>query len=166
MIGTLTESEIDTLLRRERIGRIAATSAGHILIEPINYGYDGTAVYGHSRPGRKVQYLRNQHEVCFEVEEIESPNSWRVIVLNGIYHELHDAEEREHALRVITAQAGGGTFSEATRVHYGEDLVVYRIDITERSGRYENLVGETRGESTPIQEPNRTQVLSPHLTGA
>lgn len=149
MRGKLTETEIDEFLRRGRIGRIGMTSSGHVLIEPINYGYDGKAIYGHSRFGRKVQYLRNHHEVCFEVEEIENPNSWHVVVLTGIYHELHGPEEREQAMHTIAAQAGGGTFSQATRATYGEDLVFYRIDITERSGRYENLSGETRGESTP-----------------
>jgi uncharacterized protein len=148
MIGTLTDEEIDALLGRQRIGHIGGTAAGHVLIEPIIYGYDGEAIYGHSQPGRKIQYLRNHHEVCFEVEEIDSPNSWRVVILTGIYHELQTPEERSHAMRMLMSQAGGGPFSAATRAKYGEELVFYRIEISQRSGRYEQLMpeDELRGE--------------------
>lgn len=140
MLGELFDEEIDAVLQRQRVGRIGATAAGQVLIEPIVYGYDGMSLYGHSRPGRKIEYLRSHPEVCFEVEEIESTNSWQVVLLNGVFHELGDPKERERALRLIMGQAGGGSFSEATRVRDGEDLVIYRIEITDRSGRYERMV--------------------------
>lgn len=133
----LTPEEIDELLRRQRIGRVGASAVGHVEITPILYGYDGTAIYGHSRFGRKIQYMRGNPEVCFEVEEIVDPTSWRVVVLHGRYGELVDAEERDRAIRLILAQAGGGPKSSATDVERGEQLVVYRIGIENRSGRRE-----------------------------
>jgi len=142
MLGELIDEEVDGVLQRQRVGRIGVSEDGQVLIEPIVYGYDGTSLYGHSRPGRKTECLRNHHQICFEVEEIESPNSWRVVLLTGIFHELHDPKERERALRLIMGQAGGGPFSEATRAREGEDLVIYRIEITARSGRYERFVPE------------------------
>ena len=137
MHGNLTDSQIDGLLRRERIGRIGTTSVGHVEIRPIVYGYDGTFIYGHSRFGRKIQYMRGNPEVCFEVEEIVDPNSWRVVLVVGEYEELHIPEERDHAMRLILAQAGGGLRSVATQVEKAEELVLYRIRITERTGRFE-----------------------------
>ena len=57
--------------------------------------------------------------------------------LTGRFEELSDLQERDRAMRLILAQAGGGPESAATHVESGEDLVIYRIRIETRSGRYE-----------------------------
>jgi uncharacterized protein len=137
MIGELSEAEIDSLLRRQRIGRIGSTAVGHVQITPIIYGYDGESIFGHSRYGRKIQYMRGNPEVCFEVEEIVDPTSWRVVEITGRYEELKGAQDRDRAMRLILAQAGGGPESSAVQVERGEDLVIYRIHIDKRTGRTE-----------------------------
>ena len=137
MLGKLTEAEIDEILRRQRIGRIGTTSVGHVLIRPIVYGYDGEAIYGHSRFGQKYLYMRGNPEVCFEVEEIIDPTFWKVVSLMGEYETLREVHTRDRAMRLILAQAGGGPESEATRVERDKDLIIYRIRITERSGHFE-----------------------------
>jgi uncharacterized protein len=137
MIQELTAHEIDQILRRERLGRIGSTSVGHVEITPIIYGYDGDSIFGHSRFGRKIQYMRGNPEVCFEVEEVINPTSWHVVVLRGTYVEISDPQERDVAMRRILAQAGGGPESSAVQLERGDDLVIYRIAITDRSGRRE-----------------------------
>jgi nitroimidazol reductase NimA-like FMN-containing flavoprotein (pyridoxamine 5'-phosphate oxidase superfamily) len=137
MSDEITATEVDQVLRRQRIGRIGSTSVGHVEITPIIYGYDGTNIYGHSRFGRKIQYMRGNPEVCFEVEEIADPTSWRVVVLRGTYEDLTDPQERDKALRLILAQAGGGPESAAVRAERGDELVIYAIRIEQRSGRCE-----------------------------
>jgi uncharacterized protein len=137
MIQELTAHEIDQILRRERLGRIGSTSVGHVEITPIIYGYDGDSIFGHSRFGRKIQYMRGNPEVCFEVEEVVNPTSWHVVVLRGTYVEISDPQERDVAMRRILAQAGGGPESSAVQLERGDDLVIYRIAITDRSGRRE-----------------------------
>lgn len=140
MIEELSAAQIDETLRRQRIGRIGSTSAGHVQIMPIVYGYDGEAIFGHSRFGRKIQYMRGNREVCFEVEEVVDPTTWRVVVLTGRFEELTDPRERDRAIRLILAQAGGGPESSATHVERGEELIIYRIRIEERSGRKESTI--------------------------
>src|SRR5690348_7868038 len=137
MIQDLSETEIDALLRRQRIGRIGSTSVGHVQITPIVYGYDGESIFGHSRFGRKIQYMRGNPEVCFEVEEIVDPTSWRVVEVTGSYEELREPADRDRAMRLILAQADGGPESSAVQVERGDDLVLYRIRIEKRSGRSE-----------------------------
>ncbi|SRR5579875_703604 len=141
MSDELTDGEIDQLLRRQRVGRIGSTAVGHVEITPIVYGYDGTMIYGHSRFGRKIQYMRGNSEVCFEVEEIVDPTSWRVVMLHGTYEELSDLRDRDKAMRLILAQGGGGPESTAAQVEHGEELVIYQIRIDRRSGHYEGAFG-------------------------
>jgi uncharacterized protein len=138
----LTDAEIDAVLKRQRIGRIGSTAVGHVEITPIVYGYDGTSIYGHSRFGRKIQYMRGNPEICFEVEEIADPRSWRIVVLHGRFEELMNAEARDRAMRLILSQAGGGPESTATAVERGEQLVIYQIHIDTRSGRHEEGIAD------------------------
>src|ERR1700674_2368795 len=119
MIEELSEAEIDQVLKRQRIGRIGSSAIGHVQITPIIYGYNGTAIYGHSRFGRKIQYMRGNPVVCFEVEEVVDPTSWHVVVLTGTYSELTDVHDRDLAMRLILAQAGGGPESSAVQVEHG-----------------------------------------------
>jgi nitroimidazol reductase NimA-like FMN-containing flavoprotein (pyridoxamine 5'-phosphate oxidase superfamily) len=137
MIQELSDAEIDQILRRQRVGRVGSTSVGHVQITPIIYGYDGASIYGHSRFGRKIQYMRGNPEVCFEVEEIVDAASWKVVVLTGTYVELKDLEGRDVAMRLILAQSGGGPESSAVHAERGDELVIYRIAIEKRSGRSE-----------------------------
>lgn len=48
MIGKLDQSEIETLLRSEVIGRIGCHAEGQIYIVPVAYVYDGKSIYGHT----------------------------------------------------------------------------------------------------------------------
>ena len=138
MIGELSQAEIDALLKRQRIGRIGSTSVGHVQITPIIYGYDGDAIFGHSRFGRKIQYMRGNPEVCFEVEEISGPDQLGASLRSrGAMRSYKDPGERDRAMRFILAQAGGGPESSAVQVERGADLVIYRIRIDKRSGRTE-----------------------------
>jgi hypothetical protein len=59
------------------------------------------------------------------------------VVLWGHYQELTEELERNRAMGQISSQAGGGPDSQATQVEEATDLVVYRIQITHRSGRSE-----------------------------
>ena len=42
MLRELSDTEIDAMLRLQRIGRIGSSSAGHVEVTPIIYGYART----------------------------------------------------------------------------------------------------------------------------
>ncbi len=62
--------EVDAILKRCRVGRIATNGAdGYPYITPLNYVYHDGAVYFHcSRVGEKLDNLKRDSRVCFEID--------------------------------------------------------------------------------------------------
>ena len=134
-IRVLPPEEIEVLLRTAIVGRIAccghgASGDGRPYLVPLAYGYDGEAIYAHSGPGRKLDLMRAEPRVSFEVDEAESSDRWRSVIAEGTFEEIDDAEARAHALRTIYPLP-------ADIPPLGLATVVFRIRLTARSGRYE-----------------------------
>jgi nitroimidazol reductase NimA-like FMN-containing flavoprotein (pyridoxamine 5'-phosphate oxidase superfamily) len=145
--GELKHEEIDALLERHRYGRIGFSLDGQLYIIPINYGYSGSVLYGHASEsshlyglpvqGTKVRGMRQNPIVAFEVDEIENAAHWRSVLLHGRYTELHDPQEQKAAFGHIVAQAGGGERSEVSWALDLEHLVLFKIEVNQRTGRFE-----------------------------
>ncbi len=136
MVGLLSQDEIEALLRRRRIGRIGSCVGDRPYVVPVNYAYDGAAVYVVSGPGRKIDAMRGQPQVCFEVEEIDESGGavdWRSVIADGVYTELTDDGERRAALTLL------GTIcpeSPTCMPVIPAGMIVFRIDLTEKTGRF------------------------------
>lgn len=154
MIGVLTPEEVEAILRRNRIGRLGCSADDHPYIVPINYVYDGRHVYAYSGPGRKVDVMRRQPRVAFEVDEIDNPSSWRCVMAEGLFEELTGEDDRRQALvrltRNGTTQASGKALpppdeAESALVprslEASDYLVLFRVKLTEKSGRFERQDG-------------------------
>lgn len=148
MLGQLNDTQMEGLLIRQVTGRLACQEHGVPYIVPVNYVYRNGAIYAHSGPGKKIDIMRKNPKVCFEVDEIDSIFKWQSVIAWGIFEELIDMEEKEQAMQalihrimpLVTSPAGhpshGITESEydiGTKI----DLVIYKIKITHRTGRFE-----------------------------
>lgn len=131
----LPDDEIEDLLRSAIVGRIAccahgAEGDGRPYLVPLAYGYDGESVFAHSGPGRKLDLMRAEPRVTFEVDEASAPDRWRSVIAEGTFEEIVDPPERERALRTMYREP-------APIPDLGAQTVVYRIRLTSRSGRCE-----------------------------
>src|SRR6195952_2636408 len=99
MLGELSELEIETLLKQQVIGRIACHADDTTYIVPINYVYNGTCIYGHSSIGKKIEMMRKNPEVCFEVDDIKSVFRWQSVIAWGRFEEITDSNEMERAMQ-------------------------------------------------------------------
>jgi nitroimidazol reductase NimA-like FMN-containing flavoprotein (pyridoxamine 5'-phosphate oxidase superfamily) len=133
-IHVLPPEEIEQLLRTAIVGRIAccghgAVGDGRPYLVPLAYGYDGEAVYAHSGPGRKLDLMRAEPRVTFEVDEAQASDRWRSVIVEGIFEEIDDPQQRSAALSVI--------YGTTAIPDLGSQTVVFRLRLTSRSGRYE-----------------------------
>ena len=133
-IRELSAEGIEALLRTAIVGRIACcghgrTGDGRPYLVPLAYGYDGEAVYAHSGPGRKLDLMRAEPRVTFEVDEAAAPDRWRSVIAEGTFQEINDPRQRGAALQVIYGADGDPDL--------GSQTVVFRLRLTSRSGRYE-----------------------------
>ena len=133
MVGQLSREEIEVLLRRHRVGRIGYCIDDWPHIVPVNYVYDGRAVYVVSGPGQKIDAMRVEPRVCFEVDAIDGSAIWRSLIANGIYEELTCDRDQRAALALIKP-AWAAQISGATTL--ADDIIVFRIRLLEKRGRF------------------------------
>ena len=101
MIGPLSIREIENLLHTQVVGRIGCQDEGEVYIVPIGYAYDGEYIYCHTTEGKKIDIMRRNPRVCFQVEEVKDITNWKSVIAWGEFKELNDPEERTRALHVI-----------------------------------------------------------------
>ena len=135
VIRVLPDDQIEELLRTSIVGRIACcahgeTGDGRPYLVPLAYGYDGESVYAHSGPGRKLDFMRAEPRVTFEVDRATASDRWQSVVAEGTFEEITDPEERLAALRTLYPPPAGIP-------SLGEHTVVFRLRLTSKSGRYE-----------------------------
>ncbi|MCC6945743.1 MAG: pyridoxamine 5'-phosphate oxidase family protein [Thermomicrobiales bacterium] len=134
MIGILSTAEIEALLTRNRIGRLAMCADARPYVLPVSYRYDGVVVFGFSGSGKKIETMRAQPNVALLVDEILSPTSWKSVVLEGVFEELTEPEERRKA---YTALSTNGSAILPRGIMADSGLVFYRIRPVVKSGRFE-----------------------------
>jgi nitroimidazol reductase NimA-like FMN-containing flavoprotein (pyridoxamine 5'-phosphate oxidase superfamily) len=147
MLGKLTRRQIDAVLEGSTIGRIGVSADGRTYVVPVTYVYDGDAVYGHSVLGQKIQMMRKNPEVCFEVDEVTDMANWRSVIAQGHYEELA-GDVAVAAAKLIAARLGPLTTSETAgpsgRARGSKPQISYRIRLAERTGRYEKSAPRAR----------------------
>ena len=136
MVGLLSEDEIEALLRQRRVGRIGYCLEDRPYVVPVNYAYEGSAVFVLSGPGRKIDAMRAQPRVCFEVEDIDESAgavAWRSVIADGAYEEMTDNAERRAALTLL------GKICPRSRGRMPvipAGMIVFRLDLTAKTGRF------------------------------
>jgi nitroimidazol reductase NimA-like FMN-containing flavoprotein (pyridoxamine 5'-phosphate oxidase superfamily) len=144
MFGHLTGDAIESLLRSQIVARIAYVDRRNLpRIVPVTYAYDGKAFYGYSLLGAKIENMSANPRVCIEVDSVTSAADWSSVVAGGQFHLLEgeaatDAVERISD-RLRTVGTATGAPKEAWRsfvTRSGGAGVAYRIDVTEKQGRY------------------------------
>lgn len=131
-IPGLTRDEIDDLLQEQVVGRVGCHVDGVTYVVPLIYAYDGEAVYVASIEGLKIEMMRANPQVCFEVDTY-APEGWRSAIVQGEYEEL-EGDDVTRALDLLQ-QRFGRESSESNRRLAGPTTVVFRIAIREVTGR-------------------------------
>ena len=150
MTGTLVNAEIDQILKSERLGRIGCYANGKVYVVPTTFAYDGKYIYGHSREGQKIEMMRKNPKVCFQVDAMEDMANWKSVIVQGVFQELM-GPAGEEALELFMKKLelnilGDKKISSHGMVQFHRDeqsvlkTVVYRILVMEKSGRYEKSI--------------------------
>lgn len=138
-IENMTEEEMRELLRRQNFGHLGCARDNHPYVVPMNFAYDGQALFFFTTEGTKTEYINANREVCFQVEEIKSPSDWRSCMVMGRAERVTQAEELEHAMQVITESNPTLTpainKTEMGSWHRLSNVIVYRVRAEALYGR-------------------------------
>lgn len=147
MLGELTEQQMNNLLASQLVGRIACTDSMQPYLVPVLYAFDGNYIYGQTNEGMKLNLLRNNPNVCFEVDAMTDFANWQSVIVRGRFEELEN-DEAEKALAVLKKHvfplltwatidgeqhAVEAALDDSNRIKH----VMYRISTAEKTGRFE-----------------------------
>ena len=131
VINHLDADGIEALLASSIVGRIACNQPGdRPYLVPLAYAYDGESVYAVSGPGRKIDLMRADPRVSFEVDLVEQSDRWQSVVAEGEFDAVTDPDEIQMAVALLERATG-------VPVSMGAHSVVFRLRLTGKSGRYE-----------------------------
>jgi len=132
VIEELDRDEIDAFLRRQVVGRVGCHAGGRTYVVPVIYAWDGECVYVQSIEGRKIEMMRENPEVCFEVDEYRPGGAWRSVILDGVYEEL-EGSAADDALALLVRRFAGAGRRRTSRSD--RTPVAFRIRATAITGR-------------------------------
>jgi uncharacterized protein len=149
MLGILPDSEIESVLSRNFLGRLGCSDGETTYVVPVNYLYDGRYIIAHSTEGKKIRFMRKNSKVCFEVDEMENMMNWRSVIAWGEYEEVNDELEKQLLLSVMVEKMmklkasetalPPHAMQERSRPHQAGSIsvVLWRIAISKKTGRFE-----------------------------
>jgi nitroimidazol reductase NimA-like FMN-containing flavoprotein (pyridoxamine 5'-phosphate oxidase superfamily) len=147
MIATLSSGQIEQLLHEQVVGRIGCHADGRTYVVPTTYAYRDGAIVCHTGDGLKVRMMRENPEVCFEVEDLRHLPRWSSVIAFGRYEEL-EGEDADRAMKQLEERLAatppslasmpwqGAGIADAVRRTSRSD-VMFRIVIKEKTGRYD-----------------------------
>ncbi len=80
---SLEAAEMEALLARNHVGRIAYSFHDDVDIEPIHYVYADRVLYARTAPGHMLHTIEHRRWVAFEVDEVDGLLDWRSVVVHG-----------------------------------------------------------------------------------
>jgi nitroimidazol reductase NimA-like FMN-containing flavoprotein (pyridoxamine 5'-phosphate oxidase superfamily) len=147
MLGILNSNQIEHVLQSLIVGRLGCHADNKTYVVPVTYAYNGNYIYGHTKEGLKIDMMRKNPLVCFEVDVIENMSNWRSVIAWGKFEELKTPEQRKEGMKILMdtvmpLMTGETTISNSMTDSHQNTIeamkgVVYRIELTKKTGRYE-----------------------------
>ena len=142
LIHELTPGECRDVLSRSDIARLACSRANQPYVVPISFSYDAesNSLFSFSAFGKKVNWMRENANVCVEVEEIVDRFHWTTVIVFGRYQEIDDSpgqkDFRHRALHLFQQRKEwwlpGSARTEERQPHA---VVLYRVQVDTMTGR-------------------------------
>jgi nitroimidazol reductase NimA-like FMN-containing flavoprotein (pyridoxamine 5'-phosphate oxidase superfamily) len=141
------EKEIEGILARAAVGRLGLADGGEPYVVPLNFVYGNGCIYFHAGlEGRKIDMLKKNPRVCFEVDELTevvvnaeascfSTAYYRSVIARGTARFLESDEEKLGALDLLMRKYAEGEKYEGIPEHALALVSVCEITIEEMSAK-------------------------------
>ncbi len=138
---------VEELLSNALVGRLGTCFDNIPYITPVNFVYDKDKIYFHSaHEGRKIENIKYNQQVCFEIDEIisiipdrrmpcGSTTEYKSIIIFGDIRIVVDSDERTSALNKLIEKYA----PEAPKLPQSSDAAkrtnVLAIDVKEMTAK-------------------------------
>ena len=138
------KDEIESIVQRAIVCRVAFSENDVPYIVPVNFGYEDDCLYVHSAPeGKKIEIIKQNNNVCFELDidhevvRAETPCNWamkyRSVIGFGKAFLVRDVEEKRKALNTIVEHYSGkpSDYPESAI----SNVAIIKVEIESMTGR-------------------------------
>jgi nitroimidazol reductase NimA-like FMN-containing flavoprotein (pyridoxamine 5'-phosphate oxidase superfamily) len=139
-----SRKEIEAIIRKSTVCRLALTDEEYPYLVPLCFGYKDNSLYFHSSPkGKKLDLIKKNNTVCFEfdiVHEIkvaDSPCEWGMkyesVIGFGEASFIEDPDSKQKALDIIMEQySDRSSLCSETKVR---QTVIIKVEIMRMTGK-------------------------------
>jgi uncharacterized protein len=157
-IEDLSNREITELLQRVGYAHLGCCRDDKPYVVPVHYAYSGDVIYIYTTEGKKFEIIKDNPNVCLQIEEVEDDRHWTSVIVEGTAEQLVARPERELALAFIVER--NPSLTPAISVRWMDSWVrenievIYKVNITMATGRraanpYDEDSFVPRGPVTP-----------------
>ncbi len=136
--------EIEEILSRATVCRLALCAHEQPYLVPLSFGYrDGTLYFHSAHQGKKMEMLAANGNVCFEVdidcalEKSDTACNWttkyRSVVGYGFASLIENSREKKEALDVLMAHYSDGDYTYTEEAL--EEVALFKVAITSMTGK-------------------------------
>jgi len=139
-----SRAEIEGIIRRSLVCRLALADDNRPYIVPLCFGYKDNSLFFHSAvQGKKIDIIKKNNRVCFEFDidydviKADKACEWgmqyKSVVGFGQASFLEDSESKRRALDIIMKQYSGksSAYPETKLKH----TVIIKVDIEQMTGK-------------------------------
>ncbi len=138
------KKEIEKILMESDICRLAMVDGDKPYIVPMNFGYQDGSVFFHcAKEGRKLDVIRKNSNICFEVDQAikfikaKSACDWGIkyksVIGFGQALLVDDPDEKRKGLDIIMSHYSGKTFEYSDEMI--EKIIVIKVIVDHMTGK-------------------------------
>lgn len=137
-IRELSQRQMEFILARNHVGRVAFLRGGRVELQPVHYVFTNSVIYGRIGFGVKYRTWVDGADVVFEVDEPDALCDWRSVIVRGVVAlvasrgNFEVVAEHDHAVAALRGFSGS-TFTDRDPTPHR--TAIFRITPTHYSGR-------------------------------
>jgi uncharacterized protein len=129
-VEEMGSGQIREVLKRVGYGHLGMARGSHPYVVPVHYTYDDPYIYIYTTEGKKTEIIRDNPEVCLQVEEVCDNKDWQSVIATGEAVRITGAKERKRALKLILAS--NPTLTPAVSIRWMDSWVRENIEVVYR----------------------------------
>jgi len=146
----INKDEIEEILEREIVCRIGLSEDNMPYVFPVNYAFSDGCLYFHTANiGKKMDMMRKNNNVCFEVDTVHALIRSDIVCNWGVKYEsiigfgkaiiVEDNDQKIKALNIIMKHHDKDNRGQEIVYDYNEAMVkrvtVIKIEVSEMTGK-------------------------------
>ncbi|MBB3593489.1 hypothetical protein FHX08_003892 [Rhizobium sp. BK529] len=142
-VERMSYQECIALVKRQWLARLACSDDNIPYVIPVQYSYFDDRLYVFTLPGKKLEIMRRNPNVCLEVDQLKSRHSWSSVVIDSRFTDLSgeaSSEEKDRAWALLSKRSdwwqpgalkpGGKSAGDNPNTH-----IFFALEIIDLSGR-------------------------------